>query len=308
MRVLVTWSSKRGGTEGIGRIIGETLNAHGFEVVATPAHKVGRLDGFDAVIAGGALYAGRWPANVRRLLQHNVRRLRELPVWLFSSGPLDDSADREALAATQQVAVLAELIGARGHATFGGRLTPDARGFPASVMAKKHSGDWRNPALIRAWADELAAELPTARPGAHVDHPARSLTRLIAHGALGWLLSTVVLEALLWVAGRGTAIAVHALAAPLIFTLVAVRYFRERGARDALPTALAWAALVVVLDLAIPGGVVHHNLVLFTSLGATWLPLALLFLAVWMTGEVKSIEVPGNSPATATAKEVVHTS
>jgi menaquinone-dependent protoporphyrinogen oxidase len=52
-----------------------------------------------------------------------------------------------------------ERIGARGHVTFGGRLSPDAKGFPASAMAKKNAGDWRDPKQVRAWAHQLASEL-----------------------------------------------------------------------------------------------------------------------------------------------------
>jgi menaquinone-dependent protoporphyrinogen oxidase len=54
---------------------------------------------------------------------------------------------------------LLERIGARGHVTFGGRLAADAKGFPASAMAKTHAGDWRDPDRIRGWAAEVAMEL-----------------------------------------------------------------------------------------------------------------------------------------------------
>jgi menaquinone-dependent protoporphyrinogen oxidase len=50
-------------------------------------------------------------------------------------------------------------IGARGHATFGGRLAPDAQGFPASAMAKKNSGDWRNAQHVRDWVHDISPEL-----------------------------------------------------------------------------------------------------------------------------------------------------
>ena len=53
----------------------------------------------------------------------------------------------------------ARRIGARGHATFGGRLPADAKRFPASAMAKTHAGDWRDPEHIRGWAADVAMEL-----------------------------------------------------------------------------------------------------------------------------------------------------
>ena len=165
MRVLVTWGSERGGTEGIARILARALQRDGIDVVALPPDEIGALDGVDAVLVGGALYANRWHRSARRFVRRHVKELRRIPVWFFSSGPLDDSADRGDIAPPGQVAALMARVGARGHVTFGGRLEKDARGFPARAMAKKLSGDWRNPARIRAWADELAELLPTACPG-----------------------------------------------------------------------------------------------------------------------------------------------
>lgn len=54
-------------------------------------------------------------------------------------------------------------IGARGQVTFGGRLSPDAKGFPASAMAKTRAGDWRDAAHVRRWVnDEVLGALQVA--------------------------------------------------------------------------------------------------------------------------------------------------
>ena len=58
-----------------------------------------------------------------------------------------------------QVQELVERIGARGHVTFGGRLPADAKGFPASAMARTNAGDWRDPERIRGWAADVAMKL-----------------------------------------------------------------------------------------------------------------------------------------------------
>jgi len=50
-------------------------------------------------------------------------------------------------------------VNARGHVTFGGRLSPDATGFSARSMAKEHSVDWRDPAQVEAWAKTVASQL-----------------------------------------------------------------------------------------------------------------------------------------------------
>lgn len=289
MRVLVTWSSKRGGTAGIGHALAEELKTKGIDVVAAPTNRVGALDTFNAVIVGGALYANRWAAGARRFVNRHVRQLRKVPVWLFSSGPLDDSADHTDIAPTSEVSVLAERVGAKGHVTFGGRLEADARGFPASAMAKKKSGDWRNFDRIRAWAADLAAALPGATPGTPIDHPAHSLRRLLAYGVVGWALCGATMGILLQVVSVTAALVVHAIAAPVFFTLLALRYFRARGAREPLATAIIWTALVALLDLVVVAGLAMRSFEMFTSIAGTWLPFALIFAATWATGTIQSM-------------------
>lgn len=289
MRVLVAWGSKRGGTAGIGRILGESLQTHGFDVLAVSIDEVLTLDSFDAVIVGGALYSSRWPRNVPHFVNHHVNELRRLPVWFFSSGPLDASADAGTIPATRQVAAIAEKVGAKGHATFGGRLEPDAKGFPASAMAKTRSGDWRNADQIRAWAAELASELPRATPGRPIERPAHSISRLLTHAAAGWALCAATMVALGNLPSPAIALAVHALAAPLFFTVIAWHYFRERGAREPASTALAWTVIVAVLNLLFIATAALHSLAIFKGFAGTWLPVGLIFVAAWATGAVMSM-------------------
>jgi menaquinone-dependent protoporphyrinogen oxidase len=156
MNILVTHGSKRGGTAGIAARIGEALREAGITVEVLPAREVRDVRRYDAVLVGGALYAGFWQADAQRLVMRHAAALRERPVWFFSSGPLDDSASRDEIPPTAHVQQLMDSVGASGHATFGGRLSPDARGFIASSMAKKVAGDFRDEARIAAWARLVA--------------------------------------------------------------------------------------------------------------------------------------------------------
>lgn len=295
-RVLVTWGTKLGGTEGIARIIGETLEGEGLNVDIQSASMVRNVDMYDAAIIGGALYANRWHADACSLVNRNVASLRRIPVWMFSSGPLDDSADDKDIPPPTQISILAERIGAQGHKTFGGRLPPDAKGFPASAMAKTKSGDWRNPERIRAWAREVARAIPVARPGVAVDHSARSLGRLMAHAVFGGALCAGIMGGLLQASTVGVAIVFHAVVAVLAFVVIAVNYFKARGAREPLPTALTFAAVLLLMNGAVTW-LVQRNFGMLMSFGGTWLPLALIFLSTWMVGFLMSTMPWPEAPA-----------
>jgi menaquinone-dependent protoporphyrinogen oxidase len=158
--VLIAYGTKNGSTAGIAEIIADELRVDGLSADVREAGTVRSLEGYDAVVLGGALYTGRWHRAARRLARRQSAALRRRPVWLFSSGPLDDSADRSDIPAVPQVAAVAAATNARGHTTFGGRLTEAAHGFVARAMVRNgRGGDFRNPERIRAWAKEIYHEL-----------------------------------------------------------------------------------------------------------------------------------------------------
>lgn len=159
MRILVAYGSAHGGTQGLAEMVAAGLREDGIACDVLPAASVRRLDGYDAVIAGGALYASRWHRAARRFAKRQAAQLRQRPTYFFSSGPLDDSAARGEIPPVKGVRALMARTGARGHVTLGGRLAPDAKGFPASAMAKKQAGDWRDPAQVRQWTQTVAAQL-----------------------------------------------------------------------------------------------------------------------------------------------------
>jgi menaquinone-dependent protoporphyrinogen oxidase len=159
MTVLVTYGSTRGGTEGLAATVADALRQEGLAVDVVPAGAVRGIGGYDAVVVGGALYAFRWHRDARRFVKRHTAELRKRPTYFFSSGPLDDSAAHGEIPPVKGVDALMRRVGARGHATFGGRLSPEAKGFPASAMAKKHAGDWRDPEQAGTWARSIAAQL-----------------------------------------------------------------------------------------------------------------------------------------------------
>lgn len=179
MRVLIAFGSKMGGTEELARTVGEVLRQSGHEIDVRDASELDGLQAWDAVVVGGALYAGRWKRSVRRFVERHQDELVALPVWFFSSGPLDDSAKAGNLAPTPQVRRLIDRVHARGHVTFGGRLPADAKGLIAHAMAKQgRAGDFRDMAAVQQWARTIAEELAALDPRQVVSRtPRRNLSR-----------------------------------------------------------------------------------------------------------------------------------
>lgn len=162
MNVLIVHGSERGGTAGIAAQVADALRAAGHRVDVAPAREPRDPHAYDAVIVGGALYAGQWHRDARRFVLRHAEALRPRLAWFFSSGPLDASAADGDIAPVAEVRALMEHVGAEGHATFGGRLAPDAAGFVASRMARTRAGDWRDPARVAAWSAGVARQLTPA--------------------------------------------------------------------------------------------------------------------------------------------------
>ncbi|MFF0433821.1 flavodoxin domain-containing protein [Streptomyces sp. NPDC004327] len=159
-RVLVAYGSKHGATEGIADEIGRTLRADGVDAVVRPADTVTDVTGYDGVVLGGALYAGRWNGKASRCARRNAEQLRHRPVWLFSSGPLDSSAEQHDVPPAPGVARRMKKLGAREHITFGGAVTAETPGrIAASMVSHGKGGDFRNPERIQAWAHHIGSEL-----------------------------------------------------------------------------------------------------------------------------------------------------
>ena len=163
-RALVVYGSKRGGTAGLAQMVGAELQHHGYDVTVQDAAQPADLRGIDLVVIGGALYMNRWHKAARSFARRREPALRTIPVWLFSSGPLDETAASGDIAAVPQVREIARRLEARGHMTFGGRLASDARGFGARSMAKRYAGDYRDPAQVADWVRQIVQELTPADP------------------------------------------------------------------------------------------------------------------------------------------------
>jgi len=167
MRVLVAYGTMSGSTGEIAEWVGAELRDAGLAVDVRSAGEVDDVDGYDAVVLGAAVYAAGWHKDARRFAHQFAGQLARVPVWLFSSGPLDDSAEQSDSTPIPQAEPAIRALGARGHITFGGRLNDEAHGWLGLVARRLanegHAGDFRNPQRVRRWARGIAAELAPQR-------------------------------------------------------------------------------------------------------------------------------------------------
>ncbi|MFE6196134.1 flavodoxin domain-containing protein [Streptomyces sp. NPDC057838] len=165
-RVLVAYGTTNGSTAQIAEAIAEVLRKEGLTAEALPAGSVTSVAPYDAVVAGGGLYAGRWHKDARRFVRRHRRELTERPLWLFSSGPLDPSASERDLPPVPGVQKVVERLDAREHVTFGGCLEEGAKGWVAGMILRSgKGGDFRDFAVIEEWAAGIGSALTGAARG-----------------------------------------------------------------------------------------------------------------------------------------------
>jgi menaquinone-dependent protoporphyrinogen oxidase len=163
MKVLVAYASKRGSTAEIAETVAATLRREGVKVCLEPAGDVRSLERFDAVVLGSAVYMKRWRGDARDFLKKHRRALRQVPFWVFSSGPVGDPAQgNPEWVESPKLAEKIEELGGRGNVVFGGRVPAEPQGTGEKAMVEgtpKEYRDRRDWDEIRAWAKQVAADL-----------------------------------------------------------------------------------------------------------------------------------------------------
>ncbi len=113
---------------------------------------------------------------------------------------------------------------------------------------------------------------------------AKQIAILLGHALVGWALCAATMSI-----GQATlplqqALIVHAVAAPVFFTLISLVYFRNFGFTAPLQTAVVFTGFVIAVDFFVVALAILRSLDMFASLLGTWIPFALIFGATWLTG------------------------
>jgi menaquinone-dependent protoporphyrinogen oxidase len=172
MKILVAVASKHGSTMEIATEIGKAVESalldqgDTAEIDVLFADTVTSMKGYDGVILGSAVYMGHWLDSMRKFADAHGDALRALPVWLFSTGPVDGKPDpTEAGVDGEQLAVT---LCAREHRMFGGKIDKSGLHFgerAAVTLLRVKDGDYRDWPSIRDWAKEISASLHETHSG-----------------------------------------------------------------------------------------------------------------------------------------------
>jgi menaquinone-dependent protoporphyrinogen oxidase len=166
--VLVTYASRHGATREIAERIAEVLRAEGLHPDILPLENRPDPSGYQAVLLGTALYAGRWRGLAVRFLEHYDAILAAKPFWIFCSGPTgegDPVALLEGRIVPPMHQKLVDSVKPREVKVFSGALDPDTINVLERMvirMVKAPTGDFRNWDDIEAWARSVAAVLQPA--------------------------------------------------------------------------------------------------------------------------------------------------
>jgi len=153
--ILVAYASKHGSTRETAEAIGGMLRDEGLWVETNEAAAVTSVFGYDGVVLGGSLYAGRWHGDSRAFLKRHGKQLESVPLAIFAMGPKSSSEDDLAGARKQLDQNLKKFpdVHPFSIAIFGGVIDPAKLHFPFSKLPATDARDWD---AIRRWAEEVA--------------------------------------------------------------------------------------------------------------------------------------------------------
>jgi len=152
--------------------------------------------------------------------------------------------------------------------------------------------DWPNAELIGVRLDRTTTlaqggercDFRFSRAGAtDVGLRRASLVAVLVHAIVGWAACGAIMGLLLATLALPTALVVHAIAAPIVFSALSAHLYTHHSRRPPLLVAFVFTASVTLLDAVIVAGVVQRSFAMFTSFVGTWLPLALIFASTYAT-------------------------
>lgn len=107
---------------------------------------------------------------------------------------------------------------------------------------------------------------------------------ILAHAFVGWALCGATMGIGMATLSMENALIVHAIGAPVFFTIISLIYFNKFNYTSPLHTALVFVGFVITVDFFVVALLINRSLDMFASPLGTWIPFALIFASTYLTG------------------------
>ena len=114
---------------------------------------------------------------------------------------------------------------------------------------------------------------------------------ILALGLLGWALCGAIMFIGMSIMSLETTLIVHAIGAPVIFSLISLLYFKKFRYTSPLQTAIAFLLVVMLVDFFLVALVINKSIEMFQDPLGTWIPFTLIFLSTYLTGSIVQSKV-----------------
>jgi menaquinone-dependent protoporphyrinogen oxidase len=168
-KILVTYATKYGSTQGVAEAIASQLRENGHAVDLIHTRDVRSLAGYGFVVLGSPLYMGSILGDASKFLVRCKVELSRLPAAFFVLGPLEKTPKDINDVQVQLDTVLNKMVWFKPQVIeiFTGAVDQSKLRFPDSLLKMAGKGennpmrtrDCRDWDAIRAWADSLEKSL-----------------------------------------------------------------------------------------------------------------------------------------------------
>lgn len=107
---------------------------------------------------------------------------------------------------------------------------------------------------------------------------------ILIHAFIGWALCAATMGIGMATTTLTKALIIHAIGAPIFFSIISYYYFRKFSYTTPIQTAVIFVCFVMVVDFIVVALIINRSLDMFSSVLGTWLPFILIFGSTYLTG------------------------
>lgn len=112
----------------------------------------------------------------------------------------------------------------------------------------------------------------------------RKTITVFVHAFVGWALCAATMGIGMATTSIENALVIHAVGAPIFFTIVSLIYFKKFNYTTPILTAFIFVSFVIAVDFFVVALLINKSLDMFASLLGTWIPFTLIFISTYLTG------------------------